>query len=62
VKFHDEYLRPSESAEPGEELLPGRMFLMRRFADRGEATSDESFAEAVFGFRCKGKYYLVGNP
>jgi len=62
VKFHDEYLRPSESAEPGEELVPGRMFLMRRFANRGEATNDESFAEAVFGFSFKGMYYLVSNP
>lgn len=62
VKFHDEYLKPSESAEPGEELLLGRMFLMRRFANRGEATRDNSFDNAVFGFSYKGMYHLVGNP
>ena len=62
VKFYDEFLRPSEAAELGEELVPGRIFFMRRFANIGEATSDESFDKAVFGFGWKGKYYLVGNP
>jgi hypothetical protein len=60
VRFHDEHLRPSKSAEPGEEWVLGKRFLMRCFAERGEATRDPSFEEAVFGFSCQGMYYLVG--
>jgi hypothetical protein len=62
VRFHDEYLRPSKSAEPGEDGVVGRGFVMRRFAEMGEAIKDQSFEKAVFGFTCEGMYYLVGDP
>ena len=62
VRFHDEHLRTSQSAEPGGDRVVGRWFTIRAFTEIGEATKDKNYGKRVFGFGREGMYYLVGDP